>query len=53
MAKQWVIALFIMLVAGAAVFSFQTFYQPDKSGPARQKQPRVRERCVPGFRYSQ
>ncbi|GAA3948069.1 efflux RND transporter periplasmic adaptor subunit [Allohahella marinimesophila] len=41
MAKQWVIALFITLLAGAAVFVFQTFYKAEEAAVTREKQARV------------
>lgn len=41
MAKQWVIALFITLLAGAAIFGFQTLYHQDEAETRREKQPRV------------
>ncbi|WP_416395109.1 efflux RND transporter periplasmic adaptor subunit [Allohahella sp. A8] len=41
MAKQWAIALFITLLAGAAIFGFQTLYHQDEAETRREKQPRV------------
>ncbi|MAM86029.1 MAG: efflux transporter periplasmic adaptor subunit [unclassified Hahellaceae] len=41
MAKQWAIALFITLLAGAAIFGFQTVYHQVEPETRREKQPRV------------